>query len=90
MPCGQIDPSWDQGRRREGGGLEQGEGQADQEGQGGGREVEEHGRLRYGVHGRGGRGGGNTGKGDDQQLGCFVFLLSDDRVMRRGITRSVT
>ena len=67
MPCGQIDPSWEQGRRREGGqgirevgGLEQGEGQADQEGRGGG--AEEHGSRQYGVYGRGERGGGTTGK----------------------------
>ena len=63
MPCGQHDPSWEQGGRSGGsgrrqGGLEQGaaEGQADQEGEA------EHGRVRYGVYGRAGRGGGNTGK----------------------------
>ena len=79
MPCGQLEPSWDQGGRAGGsgrreGGLEQGapEGQADQEGHGGGQA--EHGRVRYGVYaGRAGRGGGNTGKALSQ---VDFFLLN--------------
>ena len=67
MPCGQIDPGWEQGGRTSGsgrgeGGLEPGGGQADQEGHDGVGGEAAHGRVRYGVYGRGGRGGGNTGK----------------------------